>query len=190
MKCLFLVLTLVSAAGLSAHAQSQIVKERAKGAANTPAPGNSTPGAGTTRPLPKATPANAQQQHIARLKADLADVRSSGNVTEQAKRQFARNLMAVAQGTPRPSTNSLTALANSLLPALADRKIPVSAHDRLVEKLVVVMNSRGLSAARANEITEEARTALANSGVAAEAAAQVATDLQTIATEVRKPAGL
>ncbi len=190
MKYLFLVLTLTLALNFSANAQAQIVKQRAKGVANTPQPANPAAAVGVPRPAPMATPPNAQQQHIAKLKADLIAIHSAGTVTDQAKLTFARDLLTVAQGAHHPSTNSVAALANSLLPALADRKVPVSVNDRMVQKLVVLMNSHGLSSTRAQEIAGEARTALTSSGVSTEAAAQIASDLQTIAAEIQKPAGL
>ncbi|HLP76296.1 MAG TPA: hypothetical protein VK327_05195 [Candidatus Paceibacterota bacterium] len=176
---------------LAANAQPEmIIKQRARGAANGNAaqPVTPAPAAVAPRPTPVATPPNAQQQRVARLKADLAEVRSAGNVTDQVKRNFELDLVAIAQGSHKPSTNSVAALANSLLPALSDRKISAGLNERLMQKLVVLMNCHGLSASRAQEIIEEAKTAMTSCGISTDVAAKIATDLQAIVTEIQTPA--
>ena len=173
-------------------AQAEIVKQRAKGVANVnnPPAGNSSaaPVTSAPRPAPTATPPNVQQQRVTKLKADLAGIHQAGKVSPEAKQEFTKDLLALAQGATRPSASSLSALADSLLPAIADQKVSRAIDDRLVQKLVVLINSRGLSSTRTQEIADEAQTALTSAGVSAEDAAKISSALQAIATDVQQAA--
>lgn len=192
MKALILTAAIFSVTLLwNAGAQPEmIIKQRARNLGNSgnnqrpAAPANNN---AVARPAPMTTPASAQQQHIARLKADLAAVRSAGAVSDQAKKDFANDLIGIANGTHKPSTNSINAIASSLLPALADKKLPITLSDRLVQKLVVLANSHGLSDTRTQEIAAEAEAALTSAGVSTETAAQIGTDLRALASDVQHP---
>ncbi|MGN6554722.1 MAG: hypothetical protein ACTHLW_13515 [Verrucomicrobiota bacterium] len=194
MKSLLLTAIVFSVCASVASAQpDQIIKQKAKATAShnnaqQGVPSAATPGLSTSapRPAPVATKPNAHQQHIARLKADIAAIHHAGAATAEAKQQFATDLLGTAQGANKPSTNSVAALANSLLPALANNQVSTAADARLVEKLVVLMNSHGLSSTRTQEIAEEAQTALQSAGVPAADAAKISSDLQAIASEVQQ----
>lgn len=171
-----------------------IIKQRARNVGNSggntarpAAPANSSAPA---RAMPVATPASSQQQHIAKLKADLAAVRSAGVVSDQAKKDFIRDLLGIASGSNKPSSKSLNAVANTLLPVFTDKKLPTTLSDRLVQKLVVLANSHGLSDARAQEIADEAQAALISAGVSTETATQIATDFRALASDVQHPSSL
>ena len=123
-------------------------------------------------------------------RASLAAVRSAGTVSEQAKKDFARDLLGIASGSNKPSSNSVNAVANTLLPALTEKKLSTALLDRLVQKLVVLANSHGLSETRAQEIADEAQTALTAAGISTETAAQIAMQLRALAADVQHPASL
>lgn len=194
MRALILTAIVSLAFFWSASAQPEtIIKQRARSVGsggNNARPTSPAPSGATVRPMPVATPASSQQQHISRLKADLAAVRSAGAVSEQAKKDFARDLLGIASGSNKPSSNSVNAVANTLLPALTEKKLSTALLDRLVQKLVVLANSHGLSETRAQEIADEAQTALTSAGISTETAAQIAMQLRALAADVQHPASL
>jgi hypothetical protein len=148
------------------------------GPAPAPTPAYPTPMLAPVKP-------SVQQQNISRLKADLANVHQDGKATDQSKQAFAKDLMAAVQGSSKPGTNSLARLADSLLPALAPKNVLADADDKLVLKIVIMLNSRGLSSTRLQEIADEAQTALQSAGVPADEAARIAGDLHAVAADIQ-----
>ena len=191
----FACLTAFSLWTLTAHGQAEvIVRERAKGVVNqnnarqgaqpaAPAPAN--PGAPMTAPPVPSRP-TIQQQHIAKLKADLARVRQEGKVTDESKKEFARDLLVTAQGSGKPDLTTLTNLAQHWLTAVASRDVTAAADDKLVSKVVVLLNSGGLSATRTQELADESQAALQSAGVSAAAAAKINADLQSVAADIER----
>ena len=105
----------------SAYARYGIRPGQAPG---TPAPG--TPPAeqpGAAAPVAPAPPmkATAQQQAAAKLKTDIAEARAKSEVSADMKKQFVKDLAAVAQGHIRPSEGSVTRFGESLLANLAGK---------------------------------------------------------------------
>jgi hypothetical protein len=167
-----------------------IARERAKNASNQT---NSRQGAQPApAPVPAGTPARpapvnrptAQQQNIAKLKATLARVHQEAKATDQVKEEFARDLLAAAQGSGKPSKATLTRLTDHLLTALSAKEVSATVDERLIPKMVVLLNSGGLSAKRTSEIAAEARTVLQAAGVSNEAATRIANDLEAVAADV------
>ena len=149
--------------------------------APTPAPGS------LAAPTTPAKP-NQHQQNIAKLKVDVARIHTEHKVTDQSKEEFSRDLLSIAQGSTKPSPATLSKLADDLLPALAASSVTTAADDKLVQRLVVVVNSGGLTATRTQEISEETQTALQSAGVSPADASKVASDLQSISADIRPAA--
>jgi hypothetical protein len=149
--------------------------------APTPAPGS------LAAPVTQAKP-NQHQQNIAKLKVDVTRIHTEHKVTDQSKQEFSHDLLSVAQGTTKPSPAAISKLADDLLPALAASSVTTAADEKLVQRLVVLVNSGGLSTERTHEISEETQTALQSAGVSPADASKVAGDLQAIAADVRPAA--
>src|SRR5262249_54171182 len=144
-----------------------LVRERAKNIANqnnaqqgAPAQPAQPGPAAAPMPPPAPRPPSVQQQNLTKLKADLARVRQAGKATDAAKQEFVKDLQAVVQGKGRPSSATLSNLADHLLAEIASGKVPASLDDKVVSKLQVLLNSGGLPASRSKEIAGEAQTAL------------------------------
>ncbi len=181
---------------LTAHGQAEvIVRERAKGVANQ---NNARQGAQPAAPATAASPAavptappaasrpTVQQQNIAKLKADLARVRQEGKVTDKSKQGFAKDLLVTAQGSGKPSMTTLASLSEHWLAAVASKDVTAVADEKLVSKVVVLLNSGGLPTRRTQELADESQAALQSAGVSAEAAAKINADLQLIAADVER----
>jgi hypothetical protein len=65
-------------------------------------------------PPPAARP-NSREEAVAKLKADIALVRSKGTATKEMKAEFAQDLLGGALGSTQPSMASLTKFSDTLL---------------------------------------------------------------------------
>jgi hypothetical protein len=154
----------------------------------TPAKPAPAPGSMVAPPTP-AKP-NQHQQNISKLRADVAKIHTEHKVTDQSKEEFSRDLLSVAQGSTKPSAASLSRLADALLAALAPASVSTAADEKLVQRLVVLVNSGGLTPTRTQEISDEVQAALQSAGVPAADASKIASDLQLVASDVRPAAKL
>lgn len=138
-------------------------------------------------PLPLAAPAkpSTQQQAATKLKADIAAARAKGEVTEEAKKQFAQDLKLAVMGSSHPTPATLNTFAESFLPTAAGRDVSPANDARIVQNIVVSLNCAGLSASRMAEIRGELESSLTKSGAPAAAAAKAAQDLAAIIAEVQ-----
>lgn len=170
--------------------------ERHNAAENGTPPPGLPPKSGTAQPASPATaqpPAapikpSTQQQAATKLKADIAEARAKGEATAELKKQFAQDLSAAAQGSSRPSLAALTRFGESLLTAVAAKKITLTDDTKLVKNVVVSLNSAGLSPARLQEINDEVQTVLTKSGVSTGETSLVAQHLSAVVAEIQSSA--
>src|SRR5688572_29129271 len=97
------------------------------GAAKTAAP------AATPQPIVAPVKPGNQQQAATKLKADIAAARAQGEVTDEAKKQFAQDMKLAVMGSSQPSPATLAAFAESFLPAVAAKNVSSASDAKLVQ---------------------------------------------------------
>jgi len=134
-----------------------------------------------------ATPVTAttQQKSAAKLKDDLTATRAKGQATPELRQRFAKDLMAAARGSAKPSAYSVDKFTEVLLTSAANKSVSSAADARLVHNMVLIMNSFGISATRTQEIVSDLQSALKTAGVAEDNATAIANEFKTLALEVQ-----
>lgn len=64
-----------------------------------------------------------QQQNVVKLQSDLMSLKGDSQVTQEQKQKLAADLNTLAQGTVRPSQESVDKLAGDLADSMADSSI-------------------------------------------------------------------
>jgi hypothetical protein len=201
MKRIFVVLLLTAFCGLQAQAQYSRLKDKARNlddkinerhnaAENGTPPPGPPPKAGAANsaaPRPVAAPVKPgnQQQAATKLRANIAAARAQGEVTDEAKKQFAQDLKLAVMGSSQPSAAALTAFTESFLPAVTAKNVTPASDTKLVQNIVISLNCAGLSASRMAEITGEMESALTKAGAPAPDATKAAEGLSAIIAEVQ-----
>ncbi len=152
----------------------------------TPAPQPAAPAAPAAAP-PVAAPAkpSTQQQAATKLKADIAAVRTKGEVSAEDKKQFIEDLQLAVLGKSRPSHTTLTQFTDGFLPVIAAKGTTAANDAKIVQNLVVALNCAGLSGTRTKEIVGEVEGALTRSGAAAPEAGKASEKLGIIMVEIQ-----
>jgi hypothetical protein len=211
MKRTIAVLLITAFCGIHAQAQYSRLKDKARNlddkinerhnaAENGTPPPGLPPKAGAAKPgapAPAATPQPVvapvkpgnQQQAATKLKADIAAARAQGEVTGEAKKQFAQDMKLAVMGSSQPSLATLAAFTESFLPAVAAKNVSPASDAKLVQNIVISLNCGGLSASRLTEIAGEMESALTKAGAPAPDAAKAAQGLTAIIAEVKNGAG-
>jgi hypothetical protein len=201
MKRILVVLLLTAFCGLQAQAQYSRLKDKARNlddkinerhnaAENGAPPPGPPPKAGAANaaaPRPVVAPVKPgnQQQAATKLRADIAAARAQGEVTDEAKKQFAQDLKLAVMGSSQPSAAALAAFTESFLPAVTAKNVTPASDTKLVQNIVISLNCAGLSASRMAEITGEMQSALTKAGAPAPDAAKAAEGLSAIIAEVQ-----
>lgn len=204
MKRTIAILLLTAFFGLHAQAQFSRVKDKARNlddkmterhnaAENGAPPPGPPPKAGAAKPAAPTTPQTIvapakpsnQQQAATKLKADIAAARVRGEVTDEAKKQFAQDMKLAVMGSSQPSPATLTAFAESFLPAVAAKNVSPASDAKIVQHIVISLNCAGLSATRMAEIAGEMESALTKAGAPASDAAKAAQGLTAIIAQVQ-----
>ncbi len=199
MKAVFIALAVLGLGAGQVFAQAEVaVKQRAKKLSddNNAQQGVKPPPAATPRHDTTATTTQSgsaltpppQQQTATMLKADLAAVRAKGQTTPELKQEFVKHLSVAVRGSAQPSSLALDKFADSLLAAIATKDVSSTNDARLVQNVIVTLNSAGLSSRRTQEIADEVQAALMAAGVPSDAASTAASDLKNIGTEVQSNA--
>jgi hypothetical protein len=144
--------------------------------------GSATTPANAAPPPPQK--ANSREQAIAKLKADIAAVRSKGQATPEMKTQFARDLLSASMGDNQASMATLTKFSNTLLPILATKGVTDAGDARMMQDLMITLNSHGLSSDRIGELGDEVKAALDKAGADATATVPVADNIKAIGADV------
>ncbi len=181
-----------------ASAQGALIKKKAKDLSNQnsvnqgvvpPASSRST----SSPAVPAVTPASpnvpklsaTRQHNINQLLADLKAINSK-SVTPEQKLQLKKDLLAAAEGAKKPSSDSVTKLANNLAGAWADQKLSAQEQAFLAKDLNAVLNSANLSAAESQGALNSAQTILKYSGMPKDDSQKIVNDLKAIAAELQK----
>lgn len=156
-----------------------------------PKPGTAQPPSTTpTAPQPAAAPIKptTQQQAVAKLRADIAEVHTKGEATAELKKQFTRDLAAAAQGSGQPAAATVAKFGEGLLTALAAKNVSLADDAKLVKAIVVSLNSVGLSASRQQELNDEIQAVLTKAGVPAGEVSLAGQNLAAMVAEIQSSA--
>jgi hypothetical protein len=186
MKPVVCVLSLLLGAFALTAGPEQIIKQRAKDLRDQ---NNARQGVAPPAPAPVTRPAPAisampAQPPLNRLTADLVNIKTNSTVTQAQIQSFSRNLAAAAQGARKPSSATLSKLANDLLPAVAIHPLSTNGRSRLLQNLMALVNGNGITAAQLNDVVLDIQEVLKKAGIPAETAKLIAEDARAAGREV------
>jgi hypothetical protein len=194
------VLSLISAAMLVAGSvfagPDVIIKQRAKEIRDqnnvrqgvTP-PGQATPPSQPSAPSASSAPSPLLQQNLAKVRADLAAFKPNSPVTPQQKLQLKNDLLASAQGAGKPSSATISALADSLSAAFTQSAFPDKDRDRLVSRLAAVLNPANIQSAQMEAIYADVQAIFQANGLARKDAVKIVDQVRAVGAETRKSGG-
>lgn len=196
MKNFPLAVILVALCVSSVHAGPQdVAKQRAKQFGNNlnaqqgvqPPPPPTAPARPSSPPAAQVPQAPTQPVNpaVAKLRSDFTALTNSTPSTEQ-KKQVVADLLATAQGTVKPSQQTVMKLANDLGAALAGKTISFSDQTRLSQNVFSIFNGANLSQSQVQTLALDVQTILQTAGVKRPEAIIVVADLKAIAAEVQK----
>jgi len=139
----------------------------------------SSPSAGTASPTPV-------QQSLAKVRADLSAIQPNSQVTAQQKQQLAKDLLATAQGANKPSSATVTALAEALSAALAQKPLPEKDRNRLLTDLAAVLNPGNIQPAQMQAIYGDIQAIFQVNGMARKDALKITDAVKAVAAETRR----
>lgn len=204
-KMTFLLGAVALAAGLHAHAQSDmIIKQRAKAlrdandaqvraqegrdtpaapAANQPAATQPAPAA----PAPPPSQVDLQlKQNLEKLQTDLTTIKPGAPASDDVKQLLQADFATLAKGSIRPSATNLSKLAVDLGAAFSGPGTAIREPNQLAQAINVVVNSSMYTAAQAQSFIVVAQTTLKSSGVPEASVETLTSDLKAILAEVQK----
>lgn len=141
---------------------------------------------GTARTqLKRPTLSSQQQTNLTKLQQDLAGIKQGSQVTQAQKDQLAHSMMTLAEGTTRPSQETVTKLSSDLSEAMADSKITPKEQAALMQDVTAILNSANIPPEELQAVMDDAQQILISSGVDQADVALIMADLQAIANEVK-----
>ena len=194
------VLSLIGVATLvagSVFAQSDvIIKQRAKEIRDqnnvrqgvTP-PGQATPPSQPTAPTASTAPSPILQQNLAKVRADLAAFKPNSPVTPQQKQQLRNDILACAQGASKPSSTTISGLADGLSAAFTQTAFPDKDRDRLVSRLAAVLNPANIQSAQMEAIYADVQAIFQANGLSRKDAVKILDQVKAVGAETRKSGG-
>jgi len=194
------VLSLVGAATLVAGSvfagPDVIIKQRAKEIRDqnnvrqgvTP-PGQAASPSQPSAPSASSAPSPVLQQGLAKLRADLAAFKPNSPVTPQQKLQLKNDLLASAQGAGKPSSATISVLADSLSAAFTQSAFPDKDRDRLVSRLAAVLNPANIQSAQMDAIYADVQAIFQANGLTRKDAVKIVDQVKAVGAETRKSGG-
>jgi hypothetical protein len=194
------VLSLVGAATLVAGSvfagPDVIIKQRAKEIRDqnnvrqgvTP-PGQAASPSQPSAPSASSAPSPVLQQSLAKVRADLAAFKPNSPVTPQQKLQLKNDLLASAQGAGKPSSATISVLADSLSAAFTQSAFPDKDRDRLVSRLAAVLNPANIQSAQMDAIYADVQAIFQANGLTRKDAVKIVDQVKAVGAETRKSGG-
>jgi len=184
---------LISAAtllSLTALAQSDvIIKQHAKEIRdqNNVRQGVAPPSAPSYPASPPAasTAPNPVQQSLAKVRTDLSAIQPGSTPTAQQKQQLAKDLLATAQGANKPSSATVSALAEELSAAFAQKPLSDKDRSRLLTDLAAVLNPANIQPAQMQAIFADIQAIFQVNGMARKDALKLSDAVKAVAAETR-----
>jgi hypothetical protein len=189
-------LALLAAAALlasAAFAQSDvIIKKRAQEIRdqNNVRQGVATPSQSRPPSQPAASssptaPTTLLQQNLAKVRSDLAAIQANATITPAQKQQMTKDLLACAQGSNKPSSATVAALAESLLAASAQKPLSDASRSRLVSDLAAVLNPANIQASQMQAVYADIQAIFQANGMARKDAVKIADQVKAVGAETR-----
>jgi len=175
-----------------------IIKQRAKelrdqnnvrqGVPSPAPPAASAAPAATPTAAAPARPLTAQEQILARLRADLTAIKPEAPATLALKLQLAKDLVAAAQGPKKPSQLGANRLAEDLSSALSEKLLSAATRQRLLQDLNAVLNPQKIGPSQMSDIVGDIQAIFQANYLDRKQAVAIANDAKAIALEIQKPA--
>lgn len=186
MKTSFTLLGLTTLLTFSLYADSaSIIKQHAKELVNQNNVRQGVPPP-TQSAAPGASAPAAPSAAISRLGSDLAALKGGSEITADQKQKLANDILAAAETAAKPSAASAKKLADDIAAACGDKALPATSRSRLVMELDAVLNPSRYPQAKLDGIYGDVQAVFQENGTPRTQAAQISTDIKTIAGEVRK----
>jgi hypothetical protein len=191
MKATYALISAATLLSVTALAQSDIIiKQHAKeirdqnnvrqGVTPPSAPAQpAPPSAATASPTPV-------QQSLGKVRADLTAIQPNSQVTAQQKQQLAKDLLATAQGANKPSSATVTALAEELSAALAQKPLSEKDRNRLLTDLAAVLNPAALQQTQMQAIFSDIQAIFQVSGMTRKDAMKLTDAVKAVAAETHR----
>ena len=194
------VLSLVGAATLVAGSvfagPDVIIKQRAKEIRDqnnvrqgVTSPGQEASPSQPSAPSASSAPSPVLQQSLAKVRADLAAFKPNSPVTPQQKLQLKNDLLASAQGAGKPSSATISVLADSLSAAFTQSAFPDKDRDRLVSRLAAVLNPANIQSAQMDAIYADVQAIFQANGLTRKDAVKIVDQVKAVGAETRKSGG-
>jgi hypothetical protein len=146
---------------------------------------NAPAGPVAAAPAPVLTP---QQQALSRLQASLSAIRPESPATAQKTELLARELLAVAFASPKPSAQTVNKLAAALSAALTEKLLSNPTRNRLVQDLNAVLNPAKIPQSQMQDVIADIQAVFQSSGVDRKEAAKVSAAANAVLAETRPTA--
>ena len=143
----------------------------------------STPAPPATPPAAAASPTPVQQS-VAKVRADFMTIQpNNSQVTAEQKQQLAKDLLATAQGANKPSSATVTALADELSKALAQKALSDKDRNRLLTDLAAVLNPANIQPTQMQAIYGDIQAMFKANGVAPNDAVRITDAVKAVGAE-------
>lgn len=196
MKTAFVLLGAAILLAGSASADPIIVKQRALELRNqnnvrqgvTPAnqPGQAGQPAQPAAPGASSAPSPLLQQSLAKVRADLAAIQANSPLTATQKQQLAKDLLACAQGASKPSQATVSALADSLAAAFAQKPLSEASRNRLVSRLAAVLNPANIQPSQMQAVYADVQAIFQDNGMVRRDAVKIADQVKAVGAETQR----
>jgi hypothetical protein len=184
---------LLAATGASADIYTgaeQLARKAAGGGGGNNASQNPAPPVQPTPPPQNIPPPNpvleATLKNISNLRVDFDAI---GKLTDikpgSPQKKLLLNDLTIAPQGAKPSSASISALADNLASAVAGKKAMQPQHAKLAQEIHAIFNSSHLSAAQQQAVFGDVQKILQDGGASADDAINVVSDIKTIATETK-----
>lgn len=171
------------------------VKQRAKALRDnlndsSGAPPAAPPSAPAAPAQPAPTPLSPAQASVLRIQTELGAITAKTEATEDQKKRLAAALLAAPQAGGKPAETAVTNLAGDIADVVAGRDFDATSRAKLASELHSLFNSPTLGADQIANLVSDAQSILQVAGVARRDAADIASQLKSIAGQIKKSAGL
>lgn len=196
---IIVALTLGLAANISQAASEQILKKKAIEIRDSNAPRQT--GANSGRPALGQVPAphqtvfvtnapagtlSADQQRLLRLHNSITAIRVGTTMDPVIKSQLEKDLVGIVKGDKRPTSRSVSKLADGIYTALMQKPLSRPTQARLVQNLNTVLNAQSSPSVKVDEAISDTQALFESSMVPKKDAERIATELRAALADVRK----
>jgi hypothetical protein len=179
-------LVFLAESALAGSGSQYIILQRTRGLndQNNASQGVPPPSQSTT-PAATATPPAAPSPAVTRLRTDLAAIKPETPATTAQRQQLARDLIAVAQGTAKPTQMTADKLADALATAFGDRALSSAARARFTQEIDALLNPGKYPQAKPDGIYTDIKLIFQEHGLSQTKATAISDSVKALAAEAR-----